>query len=151
MNKDSIHLDWLQQDPFFKKILPFKEIKEQLKMNTDEVDQYVEKALREANIYSLFADKKRSNIKHEHVDTHNLLITKIHVPKNVHPENMSVQVNRTQIRIYGLTDEDEYRIIQLPSPIIPDQSKASFKQGSLQLRMPKMGTGRFKEVPIRYL
>lgn len=151
MSSDLPNLDWLQEDPFFKKHFPFKGIKEHLKFNSDEVDQYVENALREANMNSALKSRNNSKLQYEHVDTHNILITKIRIPKRVHPENIWVRLNRTQIRIHGLSDEDESEIITLPSPIIPDQSKATFKQRSLQLKMPKMSSGRFKDIPIRFL
>lgn len=152
MSSDLPNLDWLREDPFFKKNFPFKGIKEHLNFNSDEVDQYVENALREANMNSSLKGKNNnSKLQYEHIDTHNILITKIRIPKRIHPENIWVQLNRTQIRINGLGDDDENEIISLPSPIIPDQSKATFKQGSLQLKMPKMATGRFKDIQIRFL
>jgi len=61
-----------------------------------------------------------------------------------------VQLNRTQIKINGLgKDKDE--IIPLSFPVNPNQSKGTYKQGSLQLRMPKMLSGRFKDIDIHFL
>ncbi|MFC7680243.1 Hsp20/alpha crystallin family protein [Paenibacillus sp. GCM10028914] len=151
MSSKTNDLDWLNEDPFFKKLLPFKAIQEHLSIKPDDVDQYVENALREANLNSSLKGRDSSKLHYEHIDTHHLLITKIRVPKKIHPENLWVQLNRTQIRINGFDDNDENQIIQLPTPIIPEQSKATFKQGSLQLKMPKMTIGRFKDVSIRYL
>lgn len=152
MSSDLTNLDWLRTDPFFKKHFPFEGIQEHLKMNSDEVDQYVENALREANMNPAFKGRTQSNkLQFEHLDTHHLLITKIRIPKRIHPENIWVQLNRTQIRIHGLGDEGNHQTIPLPTPINPDQSKATFKQGSLQIKMPKMATGRFKDIAIRYL
>lgn len=145
------NLDWLREDPFFKKHFPFKTLEEHLKLDSDEVDQYVENAIRQATLNPAFSNSGGgSKLQYEHLDTHNLLITKIRIPNRIHPENIWVQLNRTQIKINGLDDE-ESQIIVLPTPINPDQSKATFKQGSLQIKMPKMSIGRFKDVYIRYL
>lgn len=151
MGSKLTNLDWLREDPFFKKHFPFKTIEEHLKLDSDEVDQYVENAIRHATMNPAFNNSNSgSKLQYEYLDTHNLLITKIRIPNRIHPENIWVQLNRTQIKINGLNDE-ESQIILLPTPINPDQSKATFKQGSLQIKMPKMSIGRFKDVHIRYL
>ncbi|ULO10079.1 hypothetical protein H1230_15685 [Paenibacillus sp. 19GGS1-52] len=143
-------LDWLSEDPFFKKQLSLKALEEQWKLDPNQIDSYVEKIIKEATSSSLNNDGKSSGLHFEHVDTHNFLISKITIPSRVHPENIWVQLNRTQIKINGLSKEQS-EIIQLPFPVNPEQSKATYKQGSLQLRMPKMLSGRFRDIDVRYL
>ncbi|MGF7047422.1 HSP20 family molecular chaperone IbpA [Paenibacillus sp. DS2015] len=142
-------LDWLNEDPFFKKRISLKELEEQSKLNPDQIDSYVEKIIREATSSSAVTNEDTS-LHYEHVDTHNFLITKIRIPNRIHPENLWVQLNRTKIKIHGLGNEQS-EIITLPFPINPDQSKGTFKQGSLQLKMPKMPSGRFKDINVRFL
>ncbi|MDQ0194286.1 Hsp20/alpha crystallin family protein [Paenibacillus wynnii] len=141
-------MDWMSEDPFFKKQLSIKGLEDQLKLDPHQIDSYVEKIIREATSSAL--TNEESSLRYEHVDTHNFLITKIRIPSRIHPENIWVQLNRTQIKINGIGN-DKGEVIQLPVPINPDQSKGTFKQGSLQLRMPKMLSGRFKDIDIRFL
>lgn len=151
MSSNLTNLDWLKEDPFFKKHFPFKTLEEHLRLDSDAVDQYVENAIRHATSNSpQFMNNNGTKLQYEHMDTHNHLITKVRIPKRVHPENIWIQLNRTQLKINGLND-DQSQIITLPTPINPDQSKATFKQGSLQVKMPKISTGRFKDVHIRFL
>ncbi|MCL6604734.1 MAG: Hsp20/alpha crystallin family protein [Paenibacillus sp.] len=141
-------MDWMSEDPFFKKQSSLKGLEEQLNLNPNQIDSYVEKIIREATSSALTGEK--SILHYEHVDTHNFLITKVRIPSSVHPENIWVQLNRTQIKINGMGN-DKGEVIQLPYPVKPDQSKGTYKQGSLQLRMPKMLNGRFKDINIRFL
>lgn len=141
-------LDWFNEDPFFKKQLSLKDLEEQWKLDPNQIEGYVEKVIREATSAPLTTVE--SNLIYEHIDTHNLLITKITIPKHTHPENIGVQLNRTQIKITGLKNEQS-KIIQLPCSINPDISKGTYKHGSLQLKMPKSSSGRFKDIVVRYL
>ncbi|MEV2407268.1 Hsp20/alpha crystallin family protein, partial [Paenibacillus larvae] len=56
---------------------------------------------------------------------------------------------RTQLM--GWPGQDEGKLISLPASIIPHKSKASFKEGYLQIKMPKMRNGNFHELQIRHL
>lgn len=141
-------LSWLNEDPFFKNKLNMKELEEQWNLDPSQIDSYVEKMIREATASALPAPTGKVHF--EHVDTHNFLITKIRIPSGVHPENIWTQINRTQIKISGI-GKDQAEIIPLPFPVNPDQSKATYKQGSLQFRMPKLSPGRYRDVNIRYL
>lgn len=147
-------LDWLNEDPFFKKQFSLKSLEEQYKLDPNQIDGYVEKIIREATSATSATSSPLANgessLHFEHLDTHNFLITKIRIPSRVHPENIWVQLNRTQIKINGLGNEHSETII-LPIPVNPDQSRGTFKQGSLQLKMPKMSPGKFKDITVRYL
>lgn len=144
-------LDWMNEDPFFKKKLNLKTIEDQWKLDPNQIDGYVEKIIREATAATSSSFMNESpSLRYEHVDTHNYLITKIRIPSGVHPESIWAQINRTQIKLTGL-GKDHKEIITLPLPVNPDQSRASYKQGSLQFRMPKMTPGKFKDINIRYL
>lgn len=145
--KDPKNLDWMQEDPFFKNLFPIQNLKEQLELNPNDVDQYIEEAIKKATGDFI---QSPSTLRHEFVDTHNQLIAKIQIPGRIHPENIWLQVNRTHLKVNGLGKEKS-QLITLPTAVIPSQAKASFKQGSLQVRMPKMAGGKYREVYIRYL
>ncbi|WP_379127037.1 Hsp20/alpha crystallin family protein [Paenibacillus sp. sgz500958] len=141
-------MNWLNEDPFFKQQLSLKGLEEQWKLDPNQIDGYVENIIREATSSALSAGGTK--LRYEHLDTHNYLITKIVIPEKIHPENIWVQLNRTQIRINGL-GEDNSEIIPLPYPVNPDRSKGTFKQRSLQLRMLKLQAGRYKDIEVRFL
>ncbi|KKO51349.1 hypothetical protein XI25_26690 [Paenibacillus sp. DMB20] len=141
-------LDWLNQDPFFKKHFPFKTLEDQWRLDPNQVDSYVQNIINQATT-SGFMDGV-SSLRYEHFDMHDTLVTMIRIPKRIHPESIWVQLSRTQIKVNGLKDK-ESELIKLPVPVNPDRTKATYKQGSLQLRMPKLSSGRFKDVFIRYL
>ncbi|WHY17030.1 Hsp20/alpha crystallin family protein [Paenibacillus sp. G2S3] len=144
-------LDWMNEDPFFKKKLSLKSLEEQWKLDPSQIDGYVEKIIREATAStSSSLTEETSSLHFEHLDTHNYLITKIRIPSGIHPESIWAQINRTQIKLNGL-GKDHSEIIPLPIPVNPDQSRGTYKQGSLQFRMPKMSAGKFRDIDIRYL
>jgi HSP20 family protein len=142
-------LDWMNEDPFFKKKVSLKALEEQWNLDPNQIDGYVEKIIKEATTSSSFTNEE-SSLQFEHVDTHNFLITKIRIPSGVHPESIGALLNRTHIKLNGL-GKDHSEIISLPVPINPDQSRGTYKQGTLQFRMPKMSAGRFRDIDIRYL
>ncbi|MEK4105689.1 hypothetical protein NST28_16535 [Paenibacillus sp. FSL R10-2791] len=110
-------LDWMNEDPFFKKKLSLKALEEQWKLDPNQIDGYVEKVIREATAAtsSSFMNET-SSLSFEHIDTHNHLITKIRIPSGIHPESIWAQINRTQIKLTGLgKDHSEIISCQFPS------------------------------------
>lgn len=151
--KKGMNMKWLGEDPFFKNHFPFKDFKEHMDLDPADVDKYVEDAITKAlgdNRIPDFGHAGRTKLSHEIIDTHHFVIAKIKIPRRVHPENVWVQVSRTQLRINGV-EEGEPQHIALPAPVNPTGAKATFKLGSLQIKIPKMNSGRFQEVPVRYL
>ncbi|ASA21779.1 Hsp20/alpha crystallin family protein [Paenibacillus donghaensis] len=141
-------LDWLRNDPFFANQISLKALEEQWKLDPDAIDSYVDKVIREAT--PSLSPTSKTKLKFEHVDTHSFLITKIRIPSSIHPENLWLQLYRTQLKIGGLAN-DRSEVITLPVPVNPNQSRATFKQGTLQLKMPKLSAGRYKDIPVRFL
>ncbi|MNR24790.1 hypothetical protein D3C85_1418910 [compost metagenome] len=68
----------------------------------------------------------------------------------MHPENLWVQASRTQLK-YSRQEGENPQVITLPAPVNPAKSSATFKTGSLEVKLPKLRSGGFQEVPIRYL
>ncbi|WP_068617572.1 Hsp20/alpha crystallin family protein [Paenibacillus tuaregi] len=151
--KKGINLEWLGEDPFFKNLFPFKDFKDQFKLDPSEVDKYVEDAISKAmsgnSLFDAGAVGSRK-MNHEIMDTHHFIIAKIRVPRQIHPENLWVQVSRTQVKFSG-HEEEQPQIITLAAPVNPLKSSATFKLGSLQVKMPKLKSGGFHDVAIRYL
>ncbi|MNH91629.1 hypothetical protein D3C87_317080 [compost metagenome] len=152
--KKNMNLEWLGEDPFFKNHFPFKEFKEQLSLDPSEVDKYVENAISKAmsghRLFDTEAPAAGKGMKHELLDTHQFILVKISVPREMHPENLWVQANRTQLK-YSRQEGKNPQVITLPAPVNPAKSSAAFKAGSLEVKLPKLRSGGFQEVPIRYL
>ncbi len=145
--------EWLTQDSFFSSSpFPFKDLNnlsEEVQLDAAMIEDYVKNTINQA-ISGNDILSKPSELRYETFDTHKFLVVKCHVPMRIHPENLWVQVNRTHIKINGLPKE-HVQIIQLPAPVQPSQSIATYKQSSLQIKMPKLSSGRYHDVQIRFL
>ncbi|WP_433946655.1 Hsp20/alpha crystallin family protein [Paenibacillus sp. SN-8-1] len=151
--KKNMNAQWLGEDSFFKNHFPFNEFKEQLNLDPSEVDKYVENAISKAMAgHRLFDTEAPAGkaMRHELLDTHHFILVKISVPREMHPENLWVQASRTQLK-YSRQEGKTPQIITLPAPVNPAKSSATFKTGSLEVKLPKLRSGAFQEVPIRYL
>lgn len=146
--KDSKHDNWLSEDPFFKSKFPFQEISDSLNIDQSYIDQYVKDVLKRSSLNN--TKTGFSPLFYEVFELHNFVIAKISIPRKIHPENLSIFVNSMQIKIEGLPGGNK-QIIPLPTPVNSAQSKATFKQSSLQIKTPKKPIGRFKEVYLRFL
>jgi HSP20 family molecular chaperone IbpA len=83
-------------------------------------------------------------------ETHNFVIVKLKLPKNVNPSNIRLFIQANHIKLEGWANEKE-QIIKLPSSVQSTKSKALFKQGVLEIKMPKIKfRDRFHEVFIRF-
>ncbi|MEC0255745.1 Hsp20/alpha crystallin family protein [Paenibacillus lautus] len=153
MNSRSKRPDWLTKDSFFNnKSFPFKDLNdlnEDFQLDPTVIEDYVKDTIRQATAGNEMLPNP-STLRYEMFDTHNFLVVKCYVPKRVHPENLGIKLNRTQIIIHGLP-KDQSQTIVLPVPILPAQSIATYKQPTLQIKMPKMSIGRFHDVNIRFL
>lgn len=145
--------EWLTQDSFFSSNpFPFKDLNnlnKDVHLDPAFIEDYVRNTIKQAMSGNDILPSP-SELRYETFDTHKFLVVKCHVPKRIHPENLWVQVNRTHIKINGLPKE-HVQIIQLPAPVQPSQSIATYKQSSLQIKMPKLSSGRYHDVHIRFL
>lgn len=158
-DKKANQQDWLSQDSFFNSPFPFKDFNipfkdmESLDQDMEATPSYIEDYVRDTIQQATKASEissEPSALRYETFDTHHFLFVKCRIPKQVRPENLWLQLNRTQIKINGLPNEKK-QIISLPAPIVPSKSIATFKQSSLQIKMPKMPTGRFRDIHIKLL
>ncbi|AQT83333.1 hypothetical protein ERICIV_02342 [Paenibacillus larvae subsp. larvae] len=136
--------DWVLQDPFFQNKFPFNDLGNPLDLDPAKVENYVKNVIRQAKEGS-------REVPCDVFELHNDLVARMKIPKQVHIEDLSVFLNNNQIKIEGWPGQDEGKLISLPASIIPHKSKASFKEGYLQIKMPKMRNGNFHELQIRHL
>ncbi|MGG4341790.1 Hsp20/alpha crystallin family protein [Paenibacillus lautus] len=153
MNSRSKRPDWLSKDSFFKNnSFPFKDLNdlnEDFQLDPTVIEDYVKDTIRQATAGNEMLPNPNT-LRYETLDTHNFLVVKCYVPKLVHPENLWIKLSRTQIKIHGLP-KDQSQTIVLPVPVLPSQTIATYKQPTLQIKMPKMSTGRFHDINIRFL
>jgi HSP20 family protein len=84
----------------------------------------------------------------------------------VKPEDVQVTINGDTLTFRGELREQEersgqnwllrerrsgqfHRMISLPAPVDPDRATASFRDGILELRLPKAAAARPRQIPVR--
>jgi hypothetical protein len=140
---ESTNKKWTDQDSFFGKKFPFGDVNALEKFDLSSINAYVQNVL--------------SNVPHsgallspETFETHHWVIVQIKLPKKVHPKNLRVFINARNIKIKG-QDEGDEQLIKLPCSVVPAESKAQFKQGILEIKMPKVKyKEHFHEVFIQF-
>ncbi|KOR88989.1 Hsp20/alpha crystallin family protein [Paenibacillus solani] len=153
MSSRSKKPDWLTQDSFFNNnSFPFKDLNhlnEDYQLDPTIIEDYVKDTIRRASAGNEILPDPNT-LRYETLDTHNFLVVKCYVPKRIHPENLWIQLNRTRIKINGLPKE-QHQTILLPVPILPAQAIATYRQPTLQIKMPKMSPGKLHDINIRFL
>lgn len=136
--------DWAIQDSFFQNKFPFNDLGNPLDLDPLKVDNYVKNVIRQAK-------EGNGELCCDVFELHNDLVARMKIPKQVRVEELTVSLNNNQIKIGGWPGQEEEQLISLPRSIIPQKSRASFKEGYLQLKMPKMRNGNFHGLQIRHL
>jgi HSP20 family molecular chaperone IbpA len=131
---ESTNKKWTDRDSFFGKKFPFGDVKPLENFDLSSIKAYVQNVL--------------SNVPHsdailspEIFETLHVVIVQIKLPKKLNPKNLQVLINAHNIKIKGQSEE-EGQLIKLPCSVIPAASKAHYKQGILEIKMPKV---RYKE------
>jgi HSP20 family molecular chaperone IbpA len=125
---------WTDQDSFFNKKFPFGDVNPLEKFDLSSISAYVQNVLSNVPHVDAMQDA-------ETFETHHWVIVQIKLPKKQHPKNLRVLVNAHHIKIKGQT-EGEGQLIKLPCSVVPTAAKAQFKQGILEIKMPKV---KYKE------
>lgn len=131
------------QDSFFDKKFPFKHADPLENYDLSSINAYVQNVLSQATI-------GEARLSTEVFETHQSVIVKIKLPKQLHPRNLRIKVNSNHIKMEK-TEGNEEQIIPLPCRVDPTGRKAVFKQSILEIRIPKVKTrDPYHEVFIRY-
>jgi HSP20 family molecular chaperone IbpA len=125
---------WTDRDSFFNKEFPFRDVNPLENFDLSSINAYVQNVLSNVS----HSDTMLSS---ETFETHHSVIVQLKLPKKVHPKNLRVLINAHNIKING-QNEGEGQLIKLPCSVVPTGSKAQYKQGILEIKMPKV---RFKE------
>jgi HSP20 family molecular chaperone IbpA len=70
------------------------------------------------------------------LETNNSIIVRLHLPNKMPPHNVKMSVSRRKVRLDLPTGKRQE--IQLEKPVDPKRSRANFKDGVMEIRMPKV-------------
>lgn len=83
--------------------------------------------------------------------THNHVIVRIKVVKGVKPRQLRLYAGLQRLRIDGLP-ESGTQYVRLPGLVHPETSRAMYRDGVLQVKLPKRKINeRFEEVDVRFV
>lgn len=127
-------MDWKQFEAWMMKQFPF--IPDMRKAhNPSWVSDYVQKVVNESlNRYSdpLFP----RTLQYDLFETHRNLIVRARLPEDVSPNDVRTSVNRRKVRIEW--SKGKKQDIVLEQRIDPTRTRAKYKDGILELHMPKL-------------
>ena len=107
------------------------------------IQKYVQNAI------SSMSSIEEAKLSSEVFETHTDVIARIKLPSKLHPRNVRVHVNTMNLKLEGLLEGKE-KIFNLPCTVNAGISTALFKQGVLEIKMPKLKPrDRYHEVPVR--
>jgi len=140
---DSAKKTWTNQDSFFDKKFPFHQANPLENYDLSSIHSYVQNVLSQVAV----GDEK---LIVEVFETHQSVIAQIKIPKQLNPRSLKIWVKTSHIKIERTQDNKE-QLISLPSNVDSNTSKAVYKQGILEVRMPKLkARDRYQEVLVRY-
>ena len=95
--------------------------------------------------------ERRLDLEHEVFETHNSVIVRVNIPVGTHIRNIRVHAGNGQLML----EKDPSRVkqyIRLPAVVDPDEAKAAYKDGVLEIRLPRLDDTEFyRELKIRHV
>lgn len=88
-----------------------------------------------------------TRLKQEVFETHDFIIARIEVPEDIDPEHLKVYFLTNELKVEGVDSETQR--IQLPRNGLYKGSKAIYKEGILEIKIPKRARERFQEIPVQ--
>lgn len=108
---------------------------------TNWVQDYVQNAFKsmigdvQKGAFPFAQGKQTDSMHYDLFETHRSVIVRCSIPKDTSPYDYKPSVNRRNLRIR--TPSDDNVDIPLPKPVVPSSSKATYRDGVLEIRMPK--------------
>jgi HSP20 family molecular chaperone IbpA len=127
---------------------PFNMAKGGLKSLDKYMDQIFSQAMPNANGQPLF-NSGQDSVKSEVFETHHWMFVRIKVPNRAIASKLRISLGVNQVRVSGLTKEIE--TIGLPATARLEGARAIYKDGILEIRIPKDLNEQFHEVNIQFL
>ncbi|GGG09845.1 hypothetical protein GCM10010916_28410 [Paenibacillus abyssi] len=135
-------MDWDEFEKFMIKQLPFlsgQASTDDTHQNNNAIGNYVQKVMKRflnnpAINHPYLKPFTINKIEYEMFETHRSIFVQCRVPKNASPYDMSFSVNKRKLKIShdGKTEE-----ILLTSDVDSRRSTAKYKNGILEIRLPK--------------
>jgi HSP20 family molecular chaperone IbpA len=100
------------------------------------VSDYVQKQLQRAFSNTTIEFPFTSKLNYDVAETHRNIILRLHVPKDISPHDIKMSLDTHLVRI-ELPSGDK-QDITIKKPVNPKRAAARYKNGILELQMPKM-------------
>jgi HSP20 family molecular chaperone IbpA len=118
--------------------------------DTSWIGDYVQRILRHAQsqqgLSASFAD-----IDSHWFETHKSVIFRINVPKETNANLIRVWVSSHHLQLEGIPDTKHKHTFPLPAPVVAKASRAVFKDGVLEIRMPKsVSDKKYREIYVEF-
>jgi HSP20 family molecular chaperone IbpA len=115
------------------------------------LDGYIQNMISQAIPSSQhFSGFTQNRLRPDVFETHQDMIVRVRIPERANTRKLGVAFNNAnKVRISGLGDRDE--TISLPAAGRYDGSKAFFKDGILEIRIPKELNEAYQDIYIQYM
>lgn len=141
MDRQPQMMDWDEFEKYMVKQFPFltggqwKTLGEQL----DPVEDYFKNVMKRffkipSYRHPYFNPFKNGGIDYDMFETHRSIFVQCRLPKETSPHDMNFSVNKRRLKI---KHADKTQDILLSCDVDPSRSKATFKDGMLEIRLPK--------------
>jgi HSP20 family molecular chaperone IbpA len=116
------------------------------------IDMYMKRALsgflNPSAIHPALQSVAPKRLDYEMFETHRNLFVRCRLPEHTSPRDVRFTVNKRMVKIDHLQQTEE---IDLSSDVDISRSTAKFKDGILEIRMPKLQDSEpYREIEIRY-
>lgn len=135
-------IDWDEFEKHMIKQFPFMSglnFPRDAKQYKDLGENYVQETMKRFFSSSMYPDSRfnpfaMSGIDYDLFETHRNIFVQCRLPKEASPVDMNFSVNKRKLKIAysGKTEE-----VKLPNDVDPVRSSANYKDGILEIRMPK--------------
>lgn len=104
------------------------------------VEKYVQDVLKKAMPSAdIFSAPEQQQYNENIFETQRSVIVRVNIPKETNPKDIRIYLGLDHVRLEGLPSSRS-KIIRLPSNVGIRGSRAKFKEGLLEIRMPKNET-----------
>jgi HSP20 family molecular chaperone IbpA len=142
-------LNWDQIEKFVGQRMPFRGKGQSFLDNMSWIEEYVQGVLKKAIPSGPPNILPKDDIETEVFETHTHVIVQVKLEKEEDPHALQVYVKSGQVKVTGLLSG--YRIIKLPTLVLPKTARARYKQRILQIEIRKRGRKEsYQEAYIRY-
>ena len=97
------------------------------------INRYIDQEMKSKFPQSIFG----RTLGHDVFETHRSVIVRIRLPADIHPRELDMAISCHKVRIK--LPSGEQQVIALPRAVNPKRARATFREGVLELRMPRTG------------